>query len=462
MMLFLGAGASKRFGIKTLEEIEKEFEKTLKEGEVNEEFYNERFLYQMIKLYIKEPTNIEDILTVLNSLSKLPEDPTARYLYFLLNQFFDLYEREIDGYQKLIDELLKHEDNIVNSLQIDPKFLTHFIQMKIDLRGEASKSKEVFTPFGLEEANTKELLKSKRKELLEYRKEAENRNNILTNYNTAKKLRDKLIAFIKKNCALKEEEEILQDIIRVYDRLFEILKCNSSSIFDIFTTNYDLIIEKYYDLLTQEYNLFRKKYDYVENLRRISYTDGFFSIAFTASGGSIDIADGYYAWNPKRYAEIIRYANNKDIPTIKLFKLHGSIDQYIEGDKIVKRDILYPIPTASGEERLESMIYPMREKEVYKDPFFELFTRLKTNLLSEKICIVIGYSFGDEHIRNIFFDAVKRNPKVKILLGNKKPDEVIENLEPIKDNITPIEEEFGKETFFERLEEEIEKWKSSN
>ncbi|MCD6455459.1 MAG: hypothetical protein J7K81_01520 [Methanophagales archaeon] len=57
----------------------------------------------------------------------------------------------------------------------------------------------------------------------------------------------------------------------------------------------------------------------------------------------------------------------------------------------------------------------MREKEVYKDPLFELFTSLKTNLLSEEICVVIGYSFGDEHIRNIFFDAAKRNLEIKYL-----------------------------------------------
>ena len=116
----------------------------------------------------------------------------------------------------------------------------------------------------------------------------------------------------------------------------------------------------------------------------------------------------------------------------------------------------------NGKELLESMIYPMREKEVYKDLFFELFTRLKTSLLSEEICIIIGYSFGDEHIRNIFLDAVKRNQKIKILFGDKNPDQVMKDLEPIKDNIIPIEGEFGKDTFFERLKEELQKYKSNN
>jgi hypothetical protein len=395
MMLFLGAGASKRFGITTMDEMSREFENNVDRllNDAVEEQSTEKQLYQEIRNTLGT-NDLEDILTVLNDLSEEVRNPSVKFLKSSLIKWMPL------------------------------------IPLK-NMQGRVI-AREKFIP------------------------------SIFVEVGVAKKLQLKIIQFIKENCVLKEEEEKLRDIIRVYDQLFEILKCNSSSIFDIFTTNYDLIIEKYYDLHTQEYNLFSKKYDYVENLRRISYTDGFFSIAFTASGGSIDIADGYYAWNPKRYAEIIRYANNKDIPTIKLFKLHGSIDQYIEGDKIVKRDILYPIPTASGEERLESMIYPMREKEVYKDPFFELFTRLKTNLLSEKICIVIGYSFGDEHIRNIFFDAVKRNPKVKILLGNKKPDEVMKNLEPIKDNIIPIEGEFGKESFFERLKEELEKCKNNS
>ena len=457
MILFLGAGASKPFGIKTLKEIEKEFGKTLKDGEVNEDLRNECFLYQMIKLYIEEPTNIEDVLTVLNSLSKLPEDPTARYLDSLLKQFFDLYEREIEGYQKLIDELLKHEDNIVNSLQIDPKFLTDFIKMEIDLRGGTSKSEEISTPFGLEEANTKDLLKSKRKELLEYRKEAVNRNTILANYNIAKKLRDKLIVFIKKNCALKEEEKRFADICRVYKRLFEILKFNPCQIFDVFTTNYDLVIEKYHERhFTEEYDYSEKSHSFSYN-SKISFTDGF--LLRTFEDNCLISKDEFddNVWDPKKYDDVLSNDNSEDIPTLRLFKLHGSIDQYIEGNKIVKRNILYSTPTTSGEERLESMIYPMREKEVYKDPFFELFTCLKTSLLSENICIVIGYSFGDEHIRNIFFDALKRNPEIRIILIGPQAKRIRErdDLEPIKDNIEPIEGKFGEEKAFEDLKQKL-------
>ncbi|MCK4735958.1 MAG: SIR2 family protein, partial [Methanophagales archaeon] len=232
------------------------------------------------------------------------------------------------------------------------------------------------------------------------------------------------IRLIKENCIINNDKR--ENIAKIYDELFKIIeKSNSSPItINIFTTNYDLIIEEYFKRKGEE------------------LYDGFFF------GNQWEPSSDYTGIIPGK--------------KFTLFKLHGSINYYYEGNKIVKRDILFPTKTIDGIELKDSMIYPTREKEVYKDPFFESLTRLKTSLLSEKICIVIGYSFGDEHIRNIFFDAVKRNPKIKILYGDKNLDGVIKNLEQIKDNIIPIEGEFGEEAFFERLEEEFEKCKSKN
>jgi hypothetical protein len=383
MMLFLGAGASKPFGIKTMEEMSEEF------GNKADSLLNdEEKLYQEIRSALGT-NNLEDILSVSYDLGEKVLNPTVRYLK---SQFKKIASPKLEGDLKEVIELVS----------------------------------STFTGIILEK-------------------------------NLPKVLQPKIIHFIKENCVLQEEEERLRDIIGVYDRLFDILKIKTSSC-DIFTTNYDLVIEKYYDLHTGEYYLFRKKYNYVEK-RKISYTDGFLFRVFKDS--LITSVVNEDVWDPRRY-DGAKYAYSGDIPALRLFKLHGSIDQYYQNGGIVKNDTLFPTKTVDGIELKDSMIYPMREKEVYKDPFFELFTRLKTSLLSEKICIVIGYSFGDEHIRNIFFDAVKRNPKIKILYGDKNLDGVIKNLEQIKDNIIPIEGEFGEEAFFERLEEEFEKCKSSN
>lgn len=350
MMLFLGAGASKPFGIKTIEEMSEEFE-----NKMNEFTDDEKDLYQSIHNDLGT-NNLEDILTVLNDLRKESGNPSVKYFKSLINQ--------VEG--------------------------------------------PIFSPFGVR----KEIKKSMS----------------IPGIDLSEELWMALIRFIKENCIIKKDKR--ENIAKVYDELFKIIKnlienSNSSPItINIFTTNYDRIIEKYFE------------------------------------GKGEELYDGFFFGNPwdpsSDYTGIIPGKKNY------LFKLHGSIDYYSKGNEIVKRDLLFPTKTTDGTELKDLMIYPMREKEVYKDPFFTSLTRLKTSLLSEKICITIGYSFRDEHIQNIFFDAVKRNSEINILLGNKNPNEVMKNLEPIKDNVISIEGEFGEETFFGRLEEEIEKCKSNN
>jgi len=419
MMLFLGAGASKRFGVNTLPEIEEKFEKRLEKVEPNEELFNGRLLYQVIKSYIEQPQNIEDILTILNDLSKAPSMPTTRYLYMLLTrQFFYLYEREIESYEKLISDLLKNDEVLLHELRLNPKFLNEFIKMKVNLRDGTFKSEDINRPFGLENAGAKELLEARRKELVELKKEASDRRRILTSYNLAERLKSKIIEFIKEECSIEEkiryDFSIKADIERKYDRLFKSLeKCASS--FNIFTTNYDTIIETYIGM-KYRFNEFYDGFTYPDPQRRIG------------------------DWNPEGY--------NENKYKIKLFKLHGSLDQYIDQEKIIK------IPLEQS--KLENaMIYPMREKEVYKDPFFELFTRLKAYLCTEKICVIIGYSFRDEHIRSIFFDAVRSNPEIRIIMINPEAKKIKEELEPIKDNIEPIEGKFGEESVFEKLKHKL-------
>jgi hypothetical protein len=317
-MLFLGAGSSKPFGIKTMKEMSGMFENST---DLSKE---EKELHRDIK-NILYSENLEDILTVLNDLTN--NTVSIKYITSYRNRIFDLAHSE-----SLIDLLTGGDSEFHNNLRETYEHMS----------------------------------------LIEKEKWA---------------LKSKIIHFIKENCVLEEGEERLRDIIRVYGQLFEILKFNPCSIFDIFTTNYDLIIEKY-----------------IENKKHIVYCDGFNCHSEILGKAYLCEEDDdpfiwSTIWNAKKYDKAIKFANElrnskyNSFETIRLFKLHGSIDQYIQGEEIVKKDILFPTKTVNGKELLESMIYPMREKEVYKDPFFELFTRLKTSLLSEEICIIIGYSF---------------------------------------------------------------------
>lgn len=191
MMLFLGAGASKRFGIKTMKEMSKKFE-----DEVDKLPDVEKVLYSIIRDNLHS-NNLEYILTVLNDLAN-PSNPTGCFI-----------------------ASLSVTDNITSTLT--------------------------------------SILKSVR-----------------------------LIAPISEE-SIKEMGNTLANVLsRIYGQLFEILKIKSSIIFDIFTTNYDLII------------------------------------AFTASG-SVGFGDDY-VWNPKGYDEIIEYANNKDIPTLRDYEGKSILD----------------------------------------------------------------------------------------------------------------------------------------
>jgi hypothetical protein len=50
---------------------------------------------------------------------------------------------------------------------------------------------------------------------------------------------------------------------------------------------------------------------------------------------------------------------------------------------------------------------------------------------------------------------VKRNPEIRIILIDPTAKKIGDDLEPIKDNIDPIEGEFGEEKVFEELKQKL-------
>ena len=146
-------------------------------------------------------------------------------------------------------------------------------------------------------------------------------------------------------------------------------------------------------------NIFSVNYDTcIEMLsikHKLTYTDGF----------------GLY-WNPELFG--------KDFD-IKLFKLHGSIIWYrTDWGNYVKLPVEIgesdKITLIGGEIASPFILYPMGRKWEYAEPLEYLTTKLQKCLKDAKVCIVIGYSFRDDYIRNIFFEAAKENKKLTIVL----------------------------------------------
>lgn len=156
---------------------------------------------------------------------------------------------------------------------------------------------------------------------------------------------------------------------------------------EIFTTNYDLLIEQALEQV------------------QVPFFDGFV--------GSVDpffVPESIDARTKKN--EGLNYYPPKS--WTRLWKLHGSINWYAN-------DSLKTICRRSGQSTLdgqELMIFPSREKyaQSRKLPFIALQDRLRNFLANEETLLIMhGYSFSDEHLNDILFQCLRSNPHLSAM-----------------------------------------------
>jgi hypothetical protein len=147
-------------------------------------------------------------------------------------------------------------------------------------------------------------------------------------------------------------------------------KINRTAPLELFTTNYDILFERSFET------------------SRVPIFDGFVG-----------------AYRPFFYPECLDDdALLPHVKWIRLWKLHGSVtwhrDSGATGRRVFRGD-----PSASGE-----MILPSHWKytESRKQPFVAYMERLGAVLNSDhSLLITCGYSFGDEHINAILYEALE-------------------------------------------------------
>lgn len=169
---------------------------------------------------------------------------------------------------------------------------------------------------------------------------------------------------------------------------------------EIFTTNYDLIIEK--SLETSQ----------------IPYFDGFVG-----------------SYEPFFWQESIDMFISKNDLTqnwIRLWKIHGSLSWFWKEDLQTKVQRIIRVGRIENiqEEQNELVIYPSKEKydSSKKQPFIAYFDRFKNYLLNgELLFIFTGYSFSDQHINEIIFNCLRQNNRLTAIVFFFKDSEV-ENL----------------------------------
>ena len=199
-----------------------------------------------------------------------------------------------------------------------------------------------------------------------------------------------------------EYEKVLKNYQTFYKKLM--YRENTLSKINIFTTNYDLFNERAMDELG------------------IIYCNGF--------SGNI-----HRFFNPMTfhyaYAEQIGLSDQKYNVLDKyiyLYKLHGSVN-WVESttENILFKTEEKQNPTFSND---NVMIYPTPTKKSnsFSSPYSDLFREFQRKLMiGDNVLVVIGYSFADEHINNIIYQALATIPKFKLIIFCH--DEIEENNE---------------------------------
>jgi hypothetical protein len=146
-----------------------------------------------------------------------------------------------------------------------------------------------------------------------------------------------------------------------------------SSAIQIFTTNYDLLMEQ----ALEEF--------------RVPFFDGF-------SGSFRTFFDPHTM-------------DEDDLPPrwVRLWKLHGSINWRLDSSENISR----------GENLSPSqmrIIHPshLKYEESRKMPYFAMIDRLRALFKNQCVLVTCGYSFQDQHINQTLMEGIKSNPNSNI------------------------------------------------
>lgn len=152
---------------------------------------------------------------------------------------------------------------------------------------------------------------------------------------------------------------------------------------------------------------------------------------------SLDFCDGFLMeWNPWLFG-------SKD-NDVDLYKLHGSISWFrTQSGKHIKIPIKPDEGTVeldTGESAETSIVYPGL-KQVYYGPYFDMLGMLKEQLKRTQTVVVAGYSFRDDGIKKIFWDAASMNRDLVVILVSPSALRVYEDELAMQDDGTssPLE-----------------------
>lgn len=168
----------------------------------------------------------------------------------------------------------------------------------------------------------------------------------------------------------------LPDKSTPYHKLAQWISIDRERPVEVFTTNYDLLLEEAFDDLS------------------IPYFDGFVG----SRQSFFDLRAVEENLIPKHWT--------------RLWKIHGSINWFQKENKEVYRS------DAIRENGDSSLIYPshLKYEQSRKMPYLALIDQLRKFLrLPNSLMVLTGYSFNDEHLNDTILSALKANPNSMVI-----------------------------------------------
>lgn len=261
------------------------------------------------------------------------------------------------------------------------KELTELVESKLDSSEKSfflSLKKSLSELYPKNNINVENVLNYVR-QIREITGEKEEREYEGINGKSAKELDNHICKAIFNIIQSNEKSADIKDL-RKFFAWFDIV--NRNSVKEIFTTNYDLLLEK-----AMEDN-------------QIPYFDGFV--------GSYEP----FFW-PESIEKNVK-CNDLTLNWIRLWKIHGSLNWEFRKESLSSSSKIVRVGKVDKPEN-ELVIYPSKEKYNLsrKQPFMAYFDRLKNYLLQgERLFIISGYSFSDQHINEIIFNGLRQNPRL--------------------------------------------------
>ncbi len=221
----------------------------------------------------------------------------------------------------------------------------------------------------------------------------------------------KVTDFLLEVCKNEANNKLYPDLQTLYKAFYRKLIYRDSNLSNtnIFTTNYDIYSEKSLDELG------------------ILYSNGF--------SGFVERRFNPAVFN-YAFAEQMELSNNKWNVIdnfIYLYKLHGSIN-WVESEK---ENHLFNVEEVQDLDKVkgERMIYPtpMKHMATLASPYSDLFREFQKKIMQDKtVLVVIGYSFSDEHINNLIYQALTL-PTFRLVIFQDETREKIIQLKELND-----------------------------